>query len=201
MESGHGEKTSETLLRRIGQDQSDDAAWQAFVACYGPKINGWCMRRGLQEADAEDVTQNVLLRLARALKTFTYDPSKRFRSWLRLVTERALSDFFLDRKRRPSAGIGGDHVLTALETVQARDELMEQLNQEFIEAMVSQACKIVCARVQPQTWEAFLLTACDGHPGEEVAKRLGMNLTAVFKAKSRVLALIRKEVEKLDGQP
>jgi RNA polymerase sigma factor (sigma-70 family) len=200
MESGQGDKTSQSLLRRIGQDQSDDAAWHAFVVCYGPKINGWCRRRGLQEADAEDVTQNVLLRLARALKTFTYDPSKRFRSWLRLVTERALSDFFLDRKRRPAAGNGGNHVLTALETIQARDELMDQLDQEFIEAMVSQACKIVSARVQPQTWEAFLLTACDGHTGEEVAKRLGMNLTAVFKAKSRVLALIRKEVEKLDGQ-
>ena len=52
----------------------------------------------------------------------------------------------------------------------------------------------------PQTWEAFLLTACDGQPGEEVAKQLGMNLTAAFKAKSRVLALIREEVEKLDGQ-
>ena len=60
---------------------------------------------------------------------------------------RALSDFFLDRKRRQSAGIGGDHVLTAIETVQARDELMEHLDQEFIEAMVSQACKIVRGRV------------------------------------------------------
>ena len=60
------------------------------MACYGPKVNGWCRRRGLQAADAEDVTQVVLLRLARALRTFTYDPSRTFRGWLRLVTQHAL---------------------------------------------------------------------------------------------------------------
>jgi RNA polymerase sigma factor (sigma-70 family) len=201
MKPPYSESTSPTLLGRIGNDPSDQIAWETFVACYGPKINSWCRQRGLQEADAEDVTQNVLLRLARALKTFTYDPSKTFRGWLRQVTEHALSDFFLDRKRRPGAGRGGDHVLEALETVQARDELMVGLEPEFAHEMVRQASIAVRARVESQTWEAFVLTAYDGRPGEEVAERLGMTVTAVFKAKSRILAFIREEVERLDGQP
>ena len=82
MASIESEETSPTLLGRVGKDPGDQVAWAAFVACYGPKIRGWCRQRGLQPADAEDVTQDVLLRLSRALKTFTYDPSRTFRGWL-----------------------------------------------------------------------------------------------------------------------
>ncbi len=80
------EQTSPTLLGRIAKDPKDEVAWATFVDCYGPKINHGCRQRGLQQADAEDVTQNVLLRLARVLKTFNYEPSKKFRGWLRQVT-------------------------------------------------------------------------------------------------------------------
>ena len=65
MGSPKSELTSLTLLDRVGKDSSDHAAWGEFVAYYGPKIRTWCCQRGLQSADADDVTQNVLLRLAR----------------------------------------------------------------------------------------------------------------------------------------
>jgi DNA-directed RNA polymerase specialized sigma24 family protein len=108
-------------------------------------------------------------------------------------------DFFTERKRRPGTGVG-DHVLEALETRQARDDLMDRLDQEFTRALVSQACAVVRARVEPQTWEAFVATAYDGLPGEDVAARLGMTVTAVFKAKSRVLGFIRQEIQRLEGK-
>ena len=188
------------LLARVGQDPIDQAAWEAFVAYYGPTIQLWCRKRGLQASDAEDVTQDVLLRLARALRTFTYDASRSFRGWLRLVTQRALADFFANRKRRPTAVNGDDRVLAVLENAQAHDGLLELLTEEFTRVIVGQACARVCARVESQTWEAFRLTACENQPGEEVAAQLGMNVTAVFKAKSRVLSFIREEVKRLDGE-
>jgi RNA polymerase sigma factor (sigma-70 family) len=200
MERPHSEKTSVKLLEQVGQEPIDQVAWQTFVAYYGPKIRGWCRQGGLQEADADDVAQDVLLRLARALRTFTYDPSRTFRGWLRMVTQHAVSDFFADRKRRPAAGSGDARVLAVLETAQARDDLLALLNEEFTRVLVSQACDVVRARVEPQTWEAFLLTAYENRPAEEVAAALGMNVTAVFKAKSRVLAFIREEVKRLDEQ-
>jgi RNA polymerase sigma factor (sigma-70 family) len=195
------ERTSVKLLELVGQEPIDQAAWQAFVDHYGPKIHGWCRQGGLQEADAEDVVQDVMLRLARALRTFTYDPSRTFRGWLRLVTQHALSDFFADRKRRLAAGSGDARVLAVLETAEAHDDLMALLNEEFTRVLVSQACEIVRARVAPQTWETFLLTACENRPAEEVAALFGINVTAVFKAKSRVLAFIREEIKRLDEQP
>jgi RNA polymerase sigma factor (sigma-70 family) len=194
------EHTNVSLLGRVSQNPVDDRAWGAFVAFYGPKIQGWCRKRGLQAADAEDVTQDVLLRLSRSLRKFVYDPSRSFRGWLRMVTEHALSDFFSHRNQRPGSG-SSDNVGTAvLDGLCARDDLLEFLNEEFTRVMVTQACEHVRARVEPQTWEAFRLTACENRPGDEVAESLGMNVAAVHKAKSRVLAFIREEVKRLDGE-
>jgi hypothetical protein len=116
--------TSATLLGRVGLGPGDQAAWERFVALYGPRIRGWCRRWGLQEADSEDVTQDVLLRLSLRLRAFTYDPSRSFRSWLHAVTRNALADFLTDRKR-VCRGSGDDRVLEQLQTVAARDDLIE----------------------------------------------------------------------------
>ena len=145
MAGSESDETSATLLGRVGKDPSDHVAWEAFVACYGPKIRGWCRQRGLQPADAEDVTQDVLLRLSRALKTFTYDPSRTFRGWLRSVTQHALSDFATERRRRPGMGSGDARVLEVLGTVQARDELLARLEEQFDREVVAQACATVRA--------------------------------------------------------
>jgi RNA polymerase sigma-70 factor (ECF subfamily) len=201
MNQSPSDETSPTLLARLGQGASDQVAWETFVARYGPKIRGWCLQRSLQAADAEDVTQEVLLRLARALQTFTYDPSRSFRGWLHLMTRHALSEFFADRKRRPDSATCNFRGLTALEAAQATDDLLTLLNEEFTGALVSKACDTVRARVEKQTWEAFRLTACENISGENVAALLGMSVTAVFKAKSRVLGFIRQEVKRLDDQP
>src|SRR5436190_15592130 len=97
--------TSPTLLGRLGRCPTDQAAWNAFVDRYGPRIYAWCLHWRLQEADAEDVTQNVLLKLARQLTGFAYDPAKSFRAWLKTLTRHALADF-LDSRKTAAAGSG-----------------------------------------------------------------------------------------------
>jgi RNA polymerase sigma factor (sigma-70 family) len=202
MERPLSDNTNVSLLARVSQNPVDQAAWDAFVGIYEPRIRGWCRKRGLQPADAEDVTQNVLLRMASALRTFSYDPSRRFRGWLRLVTEHALSDYFAERKRRRAAGSGSgdDLALAALDNAPAREDLLVLLKEEFRRAVLTQACESARSRVEPQTWRAFELTACENRPGEEVATSLGMTVTAVFKAKSRVLTFVREEFHRLNAQ-
>lgn len=190
--------TSETLLGRVGLGPDDAVAWGRFVGVYGPRIRVWCRRWGLQEADAEDVTQDVLLRMARTLRTFIYDPSRSFRGWLRTVTQNALADFAADRKRR-CAGSGDPRVLELLQNVQARDDLLDGLKEQFDSEIVAEACTRARRRVEPQTWEAFRLLAREGLTGDEAAARLGMTAATVFKAKSRVLEFIREEVKRLDS--
>ena len=189
--------TSTTLLDRVGLSPNDEVAWARFVALYGSKIRGWCRRWGLQDADSEDVTQDVLLRLAQKLGAFNYDPSRSFRGWLRTVTQNALADFLAARKRQCS-GSGDDAVLEQLQSVQARDDLIEHLKDQFDSEIVALACARARARVETQTWEAFRLTAYEGCSGDDVAKRLGMTRATVFKAKSRVLEFLREEIKQLD---
>ena len=82
MELESNDPTSATLLGRVGSGPGDHVGLDGFVELYGSRIRGWCRRWGLQEADAEDVTQDVLLRLAQKLGTFQYDPARSFRGWL-----------------------------------------------------------------------------------------------------------------------
>ena len=119
-------QTGVTLLGRLRLDPTNQASWQEFVEKYGRKIYRWCRHWGLQEADAEDVTQMVLLKLARTMQTFDYDPSRSFRAWLKTLTLHAWSDF-VQHRQRPGAGSGDSRVLEQLETVEARDDLHQVL--------------------------------------------------------------------------
>ena len=99
----HSSRTSVTLLGRLRQDPKDQAAWNDFVARYEPKILQWCRGWRLQESDARDVTQDVLLKLHGLLAKFAYDPSRSFRGWLKTLTHHAWRDVVAERKR---GGIG-----------------------------------------------------------------------------------------------
>src|SRR6516162_10017451 len=94
-----GCSTRISLLMALRNDPSDQAAWSAFVDRYGPQIHAWCLRWKLQDADAQDITQLVMLRLVRYLPDFAYDPSRSFRGWLRTLTAHSWSDFIRDQVR------------------------------------------------------------------------------------------------------
>jgi RNA polymerase sigma-70 factor (ECF subfamily) len=93
------QRTSASLLHRLQNDVSDEAAWKTFVERYGPRIYSWCRQWQLQDPDAQDVTQEVLLELVEKLRRFRYDPSRSFRAWLKTLVHHAWQDF-LDRRRR-----------------------------------------------------------------------------------------------------
>lgn len=193
-------RTPLTLLRQVAQDPADTAAWRAFVHRYGRKIYLWCRAWGLQDADAEDVTQNVLLEVARKMRTFRYDPSGSFRGWLKTLTHAAWYRWRKNRRRQER----NDGLLARTEllaTAAAGADLEQRLHEEYERELLEQATVFVRQRVEPRTWEAFRLLALEGLSGIEVAARLEMKIDAVFVARSRVLKLLREEVSFLDSQP
>jgi RNA polymerase sigma factor (sigma-70 family) len=189
--------TSVTLLGRLRQDATDQGAWNEFVARYEPKILQWCRRWGLQESDARDVTQDVLLRLQRLLGKFAYDPSRSFRGWLRTLTHHAWRDLVDDRKRK-GAGSGDTDMQKFFENVAAGDTLVQQLEEEYRGELLDQAMARVRTRVEPRTWDAFRLTTLEGCTGAAVADRLEMKIARVYTAKCEVKKLIRAEVRMLE---
>lgn len=197
MDDVRGSHTRISLLSRLRNDPGDRSAWDEFVGRYGPKIRGWCGRWGLQDADCDDVAQAVLVKLATKLRGFVYDPSRSFRGWLKTLTRHAWSDFVADRQRAVP-GAGGDMV-EALLSVEAGSDLEQRMEEAFDLELLELATNRVRDRVQPQTWEAFRLTALDGLSGAEVAAKLGMPVASVFKAKSNVQKMLQAEITRLEG--
>jgi RNA polymerase sigma-70 factor (ECF subfamily) len=191
-------RTSSTLLERVRSVPADEQAWHEFVERYGRRVYGWCRQWGLQEADAEDVTQDVLLRLAAKLRAFAYDPARSFRGWLHTLTHHAWYDF-VQARRQTGQGSGDSAAALALEQLEASDDLGHRLDEEFSRALLEEAMARVSLRVQPHTWEAFRLTALEGQSGAEVAARLGMQVATVFVARSKVQKMLQAEVRRLDG--
>jgi RNA polymerase sigma factor (sigma-70 family) len=189
--------TRVSLLGRLRFDPGNQAAWGEFVEHYGSKIFGWCRKWNLQEADAQDVTQNVLLKLAKKLHEFSYDPTRSFRAWLKTITHHAWSDF-VESQKRPGLGSGDSSVGNMLQSVAARDDLVTQLEAEFDREILVEAMARVRLRVAPQTWSAFTLTAMDGLSGAEAAVRIPMQVAQVFVAKRRVQKMLQEEIAKLE---
>jgi RNA polymerase sigma-70 factor (ECF subfamily) len=190
-------RTSTTLLGRLALFPFDQAAWEEFVGRYGPTVLGWCRQWGAQEADALDVSQLVLTKLAMKIRDFTYDPSRRFRSWLRTVAHNAWRDS-LDA-RRPDGASGESEVLERLYGLEARDDLARRLEEQFDLELLEEASGRVRERVEPRTWRAYELTAVEGLSGAEAAGQLGLSVVAVFTAKASVLRKLREEIRDLEG--
>ena len=195
MSDGSSLITSPSLLRRLRDAPSDQSAWREFVGRYQPQLVAWCQRWGLQAADAEDVCQNVLVRLAAKMRSLSYDPAQSFRGWLYTLARHAWSDFVSEQKKRT-------HVpdpTIALQSIEARADLETRLAEVFDLELLEEATARIRRRIEEKTWEAFRRTAMLGEPAATAAAALGMPIASVFKAKSNVQKLLQEELQKLES--
>ncbi len=171
------------------RDPRNDFAWREFVEIYSPLVERQCRRYGLQTADSLDVTQDVMLAVVSAIRTFTYDPQKgRFRHWLLTVVRSKLIDFFNNVKRHPR-GTGETSVQRLLEA-QPNAEEVTQWEIEYQRRLFHWAAEVVRKDLHESTWEAFRQTTIEDRPAPEVARSLNLRIGAVYTAKSRVLARV-----------
>lgn len=195
MRSDNSESSTDvSLLLKIRKNERDDAAWRQFVDQYGYRIYAWCINRKLQSSDAEDVTQDVLVKLARKLGSFEYDQNQSFRGWLRRVTENALSDFF--RERQDIAD--GSVLMEQLAALEARKELIDELEDAFDLELLREAIRKVKSRVSSDRFTAWQRMSQEGAKGIEVANELGMKIATVYTTRSQVQAMIRDEIARLE---
>jgi RNA polymerase sigma-70 factor (ECF subfamily) len=181
----------------LRQDPHDQAGWDEFVDRYGRHIYRWCRQWNLQDADAEDLTQDILVKLTQKLHAFAYDPSRSFRGWLKTVAHHAWRDFVASR-RHANRAAGSSHVDELMLTLQAREDLASRLEVGFDLELLDAAIARVRLRVAPHTWEAFRLLTFEGLPAAEVANRVQMQVAMVYVAKSKVQKMLREEVTKIE---
>lgn len=186
------------LVQLRGGENSD--AWHEFVRLYGPVVYGFARKRGLQDADAADLMQDVLRSVSSAIVKLDYDRQKgSFRGWLFTITRNKVFNFLSARRIRPQ-GSGDTATNRILETHPDGVDGSETWEMEYQRRLAALAMEQVQSEFQENTWRAFWLTAVEGQPAVDVARQLQLSAGAVYVAKSRVLARLKQQVETLRQQ-
>jgi RNA polymerase sigma factor (sigma-70 family) len=192
--------TKPSLLIRL-RDQGDERAWAEFTEIYAPLVQQLARRRGLQDADAQDLIQEVFRAVARAIER--YDPDRArgsFRGWLSRIAGNLIINHLVAQRRHPR-GTGDTDIQRLLE--QQPDLLAEEsalFESEYRKRLLSWAAERVRGSFSEPMWQAFWRTSVEGQPVKEVAEALRMSIGTVYQYKSRVVARIRREIERFDGE-
>jgi len=190
--------TRPSLLVRL-RNPRDRAAWEEFAHLYAPIIRGYARRRGLQNADADDLTQEVLRRVAGAMNGHAYDRQRgTFRAWLFAIVRNQVRRV-VGRQRPGDIGVGGTDAGDLLADQPAPADSDPDWDAEYDRRMFICTAAQVRADFQPATWEAFWRTAVEGKSGQVVAAELGLTVAAVYLAKGRVMARLKEQVRLLQG--
>ena len=190
--------TSNSLLLQVKNPQNAEA-WEKFSKIYHPVIYRLAQGRGLQDVDALDLAQQVLIAVAGAIGRWEpKSDATRFRHWLRRVIRNATVNAL---SRKPcDLAVGGSSVHKLLLQHPANNEQLEsQIEAEYRCELYRQAAEIVRADVQSSTWQVFELTVLDGQDVRNVAEKFGKPTGAIYTARSRVMFRLRQEIQKLEN--
>lgn len=182
-----------SLLVRL-KDTADHAAWEEFVSIYQPAIYRFARQRGLQQADAQDLAQNVLVAVAERIGDWEPDNDRaRFRTWLSRVASNQTITMF--RRRKPDAARGGT---TAVAALSRQEDPTTELELHCRREMFRALARKVRAEFEEASWQAFWMTAVEGASVEEAARSLGRSAGAVYTARSRIIRRLQ-ELAKSDA--
>jgi RNA polymerase sigma factor (sigma-70 family) len=190
--------THASLLVRL-RDPRDEQAWCEFTEIYGPLVYQLARYRGLQDADAQDLAQDVFRAVARKIDRFDLDPARgSFRAWLSRITRNLIINWLAAERRHPrgSGETDIERLLEAQPDTCGKESAL--FDTEYRHRLLNWAAERVRPSVSGQAWQAFWQTGVEGKPAEEVARSLGMSLGTIYQYKSRVVARIRREIEKVD---
>lgn len=191
-------ETRESLILRLPK-ASDAAAWREFIEIYEPLLFRFAKRRGLQEADAREVAQNVFLAVARAVERFEPDQKRgKFRAWLFRIARNQLINFVSKHKRDKASGRTAEWNL--LNDVPDRADIESEVLLDYRKEMFRLAAAQVRDSVHDKTWNAFWRTAVLSEDVERVASALSLTQGAVYIARSRVTAKIRACIEEWENE-
>jgi RNA polymerase sigma-70 factor (ECF subfamily) len=176
--------TPASLLQRLRSPDPPASDWERFVRLYAPLLHGWAVRAGMQEADASDLVQDVLVHLMQKLPAFEYDPVRGgFRGWLHTV----LMNRWRETMRRKAPVIA----TVAEPAAPPADGLEEAEHRQYL---LGRALQLMKADFQENTWRVFWMTAIEGVPVAEAAARIKVSVKAVYLARARVLRRLREEL-------
>jgi RNA polymerase sigma-70 factor (ECF subfamily) len=190
-------ETSLSLLARL-RGSPEPETWSRLVELYEPLLRAWLRKYDVQDGDADDLVQEVLLAVSKDLGKFDHGGQPgAFRGWLKAILVNRLRNFWRARDRRPQARGYPDIDERLAELDDPASGMSQIWNRQHDQYVLRQLLALAEPHFAPTTWKAFCRVALDGARADVVAKELEVSLNAVFIAKSRVLGRLRQEAEGL----
>ncbi len=191
-----GPETRVSLIARL-QQPTQDAAWDEFNCIYRPLIVRVARMKGLQYADAEDLSQDVLTAVRKSIERFDPHAAGSFRGWLRTITRNLVINH-LTRSKGP-IGSGDSNVLAMLQQLPSCDEPTATLfDMELRRVRFRAAAEELKTEFKEPIWLSFWLTAVEAHSIADVALQLNKTQGSVRTARCRVLARLREKVRQFE---
>lgn len=195
--------TRHSLLTRL-KNWDDSDGWKRFFDTYWKLIYSAAIKSGLSDAEAQDVVQETVLSVAKKMNEFKYDPALgSFKGWLLTLTRWRIIDQV--RKRSRHAQMGGSQAEDGAGTSpidSLPDEQGIKLDAiweaEWQKNLMDAALQRVKRKVGARQYQLFDLHVIKQWPVEDVIKTLGVTGNNVYQSKSRISALLRKEIELLE---
>jgi RNA polymerase sigma-70 factor (ECF subfamily) len=191
------DQTSLSLLNRL-RSSPESETWSRLVELYAPLIRAWLRKYDVQDADADDLVQEVLLAVSKDLGDFDHGGQPgAFRAWLKAILVNRLRKFWRARDRRPQVRGDSDIDAKLAQLDDPASEMSQIWNRQHDQYVLRQLLALAEPHFAASTWKAFCRVALDGVRPDIVAKELETSLNAVCIAKSRVLSRLRQESEGL----
>jgi RNA polymerase sigma-70 factor (ECF subfamily) len=198
--------TRSSFLRRLASDGPDSEVWSDLQRRYGDLVFHWCRRWGASAADAEDLTQETLLRVYQHIQGYQHSGPFSFRAWVRTVARTTWLMLLRHRSRRPVLVSMQQPVLGSADNSAAEWDLSafhQQLSREAEQLeqreLLDVACNRVRARVNASMWQAFELLTQAEYAAEEAAGMLGVSRATVYLWNSRIRQLLAEELVSMEG--
>ena len=186
-------ETSLSLLNRI-RHSPENEGWNRLTELYVPLIRIWLRRYDVQDSDAQDLIQEVLLSVSKDLGSFDHPGQPgAFRGWLKAILINRLRKFWRSRDRRPQARGDSDIDARLAQLDDPNSELSQIWNREHDQYVLRQLLALAEPHFAPTTWKAFCRVALEGAQADVVALEMGISKNAVIVAKCRVLSRLRQE--------
>lgn len=181
------DETSLSLIEGLAKGK-DQEAWKRFLNIYSPLMIRWNLNCGLQQYDAEDVAQEIIMYVFNNIDRFKRLRTGSFRKWLKTIATYKIRHIKRARK------------LVLLEEYSKYDFKEPQgsfeWGEDYYESIMQRGLEIIETKVKKSTWEAFLGVYIQNIDPEEVAKKLGISRNAVYIANGRILGRLKRILNK-----
>jgi RNA polymerase sigma-70 factor (ECF subfamily) len=149
--------------------RGEEAAWEDLVKTHTRRVYSICLRFTSKEQEAQDLTQEVFLRVFRTVKSFRAGEGS-FTVWLTRLTRNLL----IDNYRRTKSERITDSIEEQLPMLEEKTAIESRTDAMLAGREASEVLQGALAKLSPELRETVILRDLEGMEYREIAESLGV---------------------------